>query len=261
MYREMAILRNPAAARAAPGEGGPVAVFARDYPSRHRIAAHAHPTAQLLHAASGLMRVTTAAGRWQVPTQRAVWIPAGIEHVVDMEGLVSMRSLYFPPERVPGLPGPCAVLKVRPFLRALIDEAVTGSFRAAGDPRWAWISALVLEELATAAVEPLFVPMPRDGQLLAVCAALLEDPGSDRPLEQWADRAGTSPRTLARRFHGEVGMGFRAWREQARLAEAVSRLNAGAPVGLVAADLGYRSPSAFIAMFRRNLGCSPGAYR
>lgn len=254
-------LRPPAEAWAAPGEGGPVAVFAQDYASRHRIAAHAHPTAQLLHATSGLMRVATAAGRWLVPAQRAVWIPAGAEHVVDMEGPVAMRSLYFPPERVPGLPRQCTVLKVRPFLRALIDEAVTGTFQAPEDPRWSWLCALILGELGSAAVEPLFIPMPRSGPLRAVCAALLEDPGSDQPLERWADRAGASPRTLARRFQAEVGMGFRAWREQARLAEAVSRLGAGIPVGLVAADLGYRSPSAFIAMFRRNLGCSPGAYR
>jgi AraC-like DNA-binding protein len=55
-------------------------------------------------------------------------------------------------------------------------------------------------------------------------------------------------------------MTFGAWRARLRLTTAVARLAEGAPVTSVAYDLGYQSPSAFIAMFRRSLGDSPGRY-
>jgi AraC-like DNA-binding protein len=55
-------------------------------------------------------------------------------------------------------------------------------------------------------------------------------------------------------------MSFGAWRQQARLIEALARLGAGEPVTTVAFDLGYESPSAFTAMFRRSLGVTPSRY-
>ncbi len=42
-----------------------------------------------------------------------------------------------------------------------------------------------------------------------------------------------------------------------RLLAALSRLAAQDPISVVALDLGYQSPSAFTAMFRRTLGCPP----
>ena len=45
-----------------------------------------------------------------------------------------------------------------------------------------------------------------------------------------------------------------------RLLRALERLAAGASVTEVAFDLGYDSPSAFVTMFRRALGTTPGRY-
>jgi AraC-like DNA-binding protein len=67
-------------------------------------------------------------------------------------------------------------------------------------------------------------------------------------------------RTLARLFRRETGLSFAAWRQQLRLLRALERLAAGEPVTAVALDLGYSGPSAFVAMFRRALGVSPGRY-
>ncbi len=55
-------------------------------------------------------------------------------------------------------------------------------------------------------------------------------------------------------------MSFDAWRRQLRLQTALTWLAVGRPVTTVALDLGYDSPSAFIAMFRRALGQTPGQY-
>ncbi|MEN4957260.1 helix-turn-helix domain-containing protein [Stenotrophomonas indicatrix] len=51
-----------------------------------------------------------------------------------------------------------------------------------------------------------------------------------------------------------------AWRQQVCLLAAIERLGQGQAVTRVALDLGYASPSAFSAAFRRVLGCSPSRY-
>jgi AraC-like DNA-binding protein len=119
---------------------------------------------------------------------------------------------------------------------------------------------LILDELAASPAEPLHLPQPHDKRLRRICAALLAQPGDTASLEDWASRVGASPRTLARAFARETGMGFSTWRQQARLAAALQRLAAGAPVTAVALDCGYASPSAFTAMFRRALGTRPSDY-
>ena len=108
--------------------------------------------------------------------------------------------------------------------------------------------------------EPLHLPQPRDRRLLRVTEALRQAPQDPRPLAAWAEVAGASPRTLARLFLSETGMSFRAWRQQARLLQALVCLAEGQAVTELALDLGYESPSAFIAAFKRAYGVTPARY-
>jgi AraC-like DNA-binding protein len=55
-------------------------------------------------------------------------------------------------------------------------------------------------------------------------------------------------------------MTFGKWRQQLRLLQAMQMLAAGRPVTVVALEVGYNSPSAFIAMFKRTLGTTPHRY-
>src|SRR5258708_38040042 len=41
------------------------------------------------------MQVTTPKGRWLVPPDRAVWVPAQLEHAIDVLADIEMRTLYF----------------------------------------------------------------------------------------------------------------------------------------------------------------------
>ena len=71
---------------------------------------------------------------------------------------------------------------------------------------------------------------------------------------------GPGDSTLTRMFRRETGQSFSAWRQRVRLLEALARLGAGESVTNVALDVGYDSPSAFTAMFRRELGAAPRRY-
>jgi len=239
----------------------PVAAMPKDFADGYHILPHRHRRAQVVHAIGGTMRLSTAGGTWVVPPRRAVWVPGGIDHEIRMVGPVSMRTLYIEPEAAPFMPRErCVVVEVSPLLRELIlamgEEPVdypTGGRAEA-------LVALILEELRRATELPLRIPLPADPRLLALCRTMLEDLASDDTLEDWAERIGASGRTLARLFQKETGMSFGAWRQQARLAEALARLAQGRSIAEVSSALGYDSASAFTAMFRRVLGTAPSRY-
>ena len=107
---------------------------------------------------------------------------------------------------------------------------------------------------------PLHVPMPSHAQLVRICHAILKDPAQNDVLDDWAVAAGMSRRTFTRLFRSETGVTFATWRQNVRLIEAMSRLSTGQSVTAVALDVGYNSPSAFTAMFRRAFGVPPRQY-
>jgi AraC-like DNA-binding protein len=119
---------------------------------------------------------------------------------------------------------------------------------------------VILDEIRAAEVTPLHLPMPRDPRARRVAEALRREPGDTRRLDAWSRLAGASERTLERLFRSEVGMSFGAWRQQARLLRGLEHLAAGDSVSTAALRVGFQTPSAFIAMFRRAMGTTPGRY-
>ena len=55
-------------------------------------------------------------------------------------------------------------------------------------------------------------------------------------------------------------MTFGKWRQQLRLLHAMQLLASGEKVTGAALDAGYCSPSAFISMFKKQLGATPTRY-
>ena len=97
-------------------------------------------------------------------------------------------------------------------------------------------------------------------RLRRLVEALLEPPADNRRLEGWGQTVGASSRTLARLFQSETTMTFRNWRQHLRVLEALRRLALGEAVTNVALDVGFDSPSAFVQMFKKWLGQTPGRY-
>src|ERR1700729_1813095 len=75
--------------------GDGVHLVARNYRKGVRLGTHMHREAQLVYAAKGTIKVTTPKGRWLVPPDRAVWVPARFEHAIDVLADIEMRTLYF----------------------------------------------------------------------------------------------------------------------------------------------------------------------
>ena len=238
-----------------------IAAMPKDFAAGFRIDPHSHERAQLIHATAGTMRVAAAGSMWIVPPQRALWMPAGVVHGIVMLGDVTMRTLYLRDDAAAGMPRSCRVLPVSPLLRELIVRATELPLQYDEDGPAGHVIALIMAELHGLQSLPLQLPMPQEPRLKSLCLALLANPGDQRTLGDWARTVHASERTVARLFQSQTGLSFGAWRQQARLLEAMGRLGSGAPVTQVALDLGYDSVSAFSAMFRRAAGASPSAYR
>jgi len=238
----------------------PVIPFAMNVNQAGCAAPHAHPRGQLIYAGSGVMRVVCGRDIWVVPPTQAVWVPPGQEHAVYFPCHVTLRNLFVDTSALAGLPKECTVLKVSPLLRELISRAVAVGEKYGPDtPGWR-IMAVILDELRRAEPTPLHLPMARDPRVMRVIESLVAEPGDKRGLSAWGERAGASGRTLARLFVAETGLTFGDWRKRLVLQTAIDRLDRGEPVTRVAFDLGYLSLSAFIGMFRKELGDSPRRY-
>lgn len=262
--RHMISQNGQTTARVPAGEIGdprwPIVASASDRAGPHRFPPHHHDRAQLVYASAGVMTTATATGTWVVPPQQAVWVPAGIVHEVRSAGSMAMRTLYVRPEAAMDLPRTCCVVEVSPLLRELILRAVAFATDRPPTPEEARMLTVIADELHSLVPSPLHLPLPRDRRLKSVTDALAQIPADRRPLADWARIAGASERTLARLFVRETGLTFGAWRQRLRLLGAVARLAEGEAVTTIAYDLGYDSPSAFIAMFRKSLGATPGRY-
>lgn len=238
----------------------PVVAMAAQYASGSVGTRHSHRRAQYLHSLTGVMTVITDDGSWAVSPQHALWIPPGVEHQTRCWGQVELRTLYVEPVFTGALPKRCRLIEVSPLLGALVNEAITFPVEYDAAGREGQIVALILTEIGRMPTLSLGAPMPRDRRLARICEAILRDPGDNHDLDHWARFGCIGRRTLTRLFRQETGGSLAQWRQQVRLMEALTRMAAGEPVTHVAVDLGYDSPSAFSAMFRRVMGLSPSAY-
>jgi AraC-like DNA-binding protein len=235
----------------------PVAAMARSFDDRAATPLHKHRRGQLLHAASGIMRIETADATWLVPPARALWMPPALPHKVSMRSRVEMRTLYIEPGVCNALPARPTLVEVSGLLRELILAALEEPANYDEGARGGQIARLILTELTRLRHRPLDLPMPADRRALRVARALLEEPDVADGLDGWAARSGASRRTLARLFRSETGLSFAEWRARLRALDGLARLSAGASVASAAAAVGYASASAFTAMVRRSLGSAP----
>ncbi len=221
---------------------------------------HRHPRGQLAYASSGVIKVYTDSGSWIVPPSQALWIPGGMRHSVNPEVTSEIRHLFIDPSCLPRLPEQCSVVEVSPLLRELILRVADFGDDYPPDSPASRLCAVILDELQALEPSQLHLPASNDRRLKRVMQGMIDQPAASTGLADWATRVGASERTLRRLFIKQTGMTFQQWRRQLLLHEAVDRLGRGESVMKVALELGYRSPSAFVAMFKKALGKPPGQY-
>ncbi|MGB7284455.1 MAG: helix-turn-helix transcriptional regulator [Candidatus Acidiferrum sp.] len=240
--------------------GALVTTFHTEYPDGLVFPEHYHEVDQIVFASQGVMTVQTPQGIWVLPTNRALWIPAGITHMVRMSGIVSVRNLYFRPHLAPGMPRTCCVVNISPLLKELILQAC--QFPALNKRRQIQrhLIGLIVELLRSSQLLPLQLPQPNDPRAQKVANLLLSDPATSMPTHEVCRLAGASKRTVERLFLHDIHMTLGRWKQQLRLVHSLRLLAQGLKITSVAIEAGYSSPSAFISMFKNLLGTTPGLY-
>jgi AraC-like DNA-binding protein/quercetin dioxygenase-like cupin family protein len=259
----MTIVEKPLSAvrgsHRATGDG--VTMVAQSYRKGTRLDTHMHREAQLVYAARGTMQVTTPKGRWLVPPDRAVWVPARLPHAIDVLADIDMRTLYFDlgwlkRERRGAHLTSEFVVRVSPLLHqtilALFDKGGTSE-------RTALLIRLVMLELHQAEDSTTFIPLPQEARCRRAADIVLRQPAAAHEIEDLAQKVGTSGRTLSRLFSAETQLSFKSWCQRARIAAAIESLSTEANVSVkqLAADLGYASVPAFSHAFRQVTGRTP----
>ena len=242
--------------------GDGIHMIANSYKKGVRLDTHMHREAQLVYAAKGTMQVTTPKGRWLVPPDRAVWVPALS---------ASMRSTCSPTSRCgrcisiwPGWSARRAatsleaefVVRVSP----LLHQAILALFDDHNTPeRTALLVKLAMLELHQAEDSATFIPLPHEPRCRRAADIVLADPTGDHEIETLAREVGTSARTLSRLFSAETQLSFKSWCQRARIAAAIEKLSTDANVSVkqLASDLGYASVPAFSHAFRQVTGKTP----
>jgi AraC-like DNA-binding protein/quercetin dioxygenase-like cupin family protein len=241
--------------------GDGVHLVARHYRKGVRLDTHMHREAQLVYAARGTMQVTTPKGRWLVPPDRAVWVPARLEHSIDVLADIDMRTLYFDlawlarEQRSTSLEAEF-VVRVSP----LLHQAILALFDGRNNPdRTELLVRLAVFELHHAEDSATFIPLPHEPRCRRAADIVLGDPTGAHEIETLAREVGTSARTLSRLFSSETQLSFKSWCQRARIAAAIERLSMDGNVSVkqLASDLGYASVPAFSHAFRQVTGKTP----
>lgn len=220
---------------------------------------HRHAFGQLIGSLEGLLSIQTESAWWIVPATHAVWVPSNTLHGVKSYGPFKGWSVYLDPAKSQLLANSVKSLQTTRLLKELVHRAASwkGDTPQTVKSR---LSDVLFDEIASLEEVSLGLLQPRLPSLKQMTDGLLANLADNRGLEEWAKVIGLSSRTLARRFNEQTGLGFSEWRQRARVLKAIEMLADNVPVTNIAFALGYENVSAFIVMFRRVMGVTPGQY-
>lgn len=238
-------------------------VLARRHAQGDLLPEHRHRSGQLVFAIEGVMLVRTGSMLWSVPPQRALWVPAGHLHAIDMLSRVELRTVYFEPALVAQCAGFLRNDEVHAVVASsLLRELIVGLFdeRQAADAH-ALMARLLLCTLRETVLLPSYLPMPASERLRAALSPLLANNDWHLTAYQIAAGAAMSERTFSRHFQADTGMSFRAWRQRARIIASLDLLAANHAIKAIANTMQFASAAAYVAAFRKLLGCAPNGFQ
>lgn len=237
--------------------------LAKGHASGALLPVHQHRTAQLVFALKGVMSIQTQSGRWTIPPQRALWIPAHHPHSIQMLTRTEMRTVYFQPSFV----ADCKVFVRQAEVHALvastlIKEMVLGLCgKAHGEAMQSLMARLLLHALNEAECLPTHLPLPTSDGLRRAALVLVSTNQWQLQVDALACEAAMSERTFSRRFTAETGMSFRAWRQRARLIASLDLLASEQSIKSIAHAMHFQTQAAYAAAFGALFGQPPQEFR
>jgi len=215
------------------------------------------PWCKVGYAVTGVMEAQVEGRRFLCPPHYATWIPADALHACHNRENVKFVSIYIDPRLCAGMPETACTLALSPLIKAILADFAGRRITVPKTEADQRLALVLVDQLLEAPRRESFLPVSDDALLLSVIDALRANPSDRRSLSEWARSLETTEKTLSRRFQAQLGISFNEWRQRLKLVVSLSLIEDGKSVQSIAKTLGYNSPSAFIAMFRRLTGTSP----
>lgn len=220
---------------------------------------HSHRKGQLILTLHGGVTCLAPSAFWMVPANCAAWIPAGQAHSNRVTNNAKVLFLFIEPD-VQGMPQECCTLQISLMLREMMKHFVNFDQDYSRSSYIAQFAQVLLHELTLMPIERLSLPVSENAKIRQLADSLMSNPGDRSSLDVWAARLAMSKRTFERFVLRETGMTFGRWRQQLQLLIAIRLLVTGNSVQSIAYELGYESVTAFITMFKKVIGTTPGRY-
>ena len=225
-----------------------VRFWSLDHHSAEDILWPASPWPKVVFAVEGVLQVQTASQVHLIPSNRALFVPAGEKHPARTLGKAKVRTIYFAPHL--SVEREQHVFEVRPLFRELIAEACRIGPLSAKHDRDPALTTLLIHEVRSAPKVATTVPMPKSEWLKEWALEFLENPLIQNPI-------GYSNRTMERRVLSETSLTLGQWRQQARALVGLRELSQGSTVVEAAIAAGFDTSSGFIQSFRKQFGDTP----
>ncbi|WP_039058150.1 helix-turn-helix transcriptional regulator [Enterobacter sp. Bisph1] len=224
-----------------------------------RIPVHHHRKGQLILALKGAITCEVEHARWMVPPHHAMWLPGEVAHSNCATADAQLCFLFIEPWSVV-MPEHCCTLKISALVRELILTLATRTPAQRREPAGQRLVQVLFDELPAQPQMHLQLPVSAHPKIRQMITTMENNPAERQTLAHWAQLFAMSERNLARLVVKETGLSFRRWRHQMQLILALRLLIEGQPVQQIAQALGYDSTTAFITMFKKGLGQTPGRY-
>lgn len=219
----------------------------------------------LLYALEGTIRLEADGQRWTLPPARAALIRAGHPIAITVLSKLTSASVLFStdfmeaPERV------LTVFDMSPLARELVRECRNwGADSGPLSPFARRLFETLADLVHRLALSPsnCVLPSPSSPQLIKAVQLTEDMAHADPTFAEIAVASNQSPRALARRFSGEMGLTWREVLRHIRIMKAVERLaTSDAQITEIALSVGYSSLSGFNAAFRQQMQMTPTEYR
>lgn len=219
----------------------------------------------LLYARSGMMILEASERRWTLPPTRAAIIPANQPIHVTFPRPVEASSVLFNPGIFAAPARTLTVIEMSSLACELVRACSTFTHRNRPlDPYGHQLFSTLAMVVGTLVERPSPISMPMARSREVIQAVRMAEAQLARPpkFEDVAATVAASPRSLARKMSGELGLTWRQTVQRLRMIHAVDLLTANsANITAVAFAVGYKSLSAFNAGFRELTGTAPSEYR
>lgn len=219
----------------------------------------------LLYAVRGALRLDVDATSWSLPPARAALIRAGVPIEVTIPRRARTSSVLFSPDFVARPASRLTVFDMTPLARSLVTECARWGHDDAPLDDYALAMFGALAQATWSLAErpsPAQMPCGRSPEVRLALDITAERIGETPTFEDIAAEVGLACRSLARRFHDELGMTWRASLRRLRVLRSIELLaSTDRSVTQIAMDVGYGSISAFNTAFRDLIGQTPTDYR